>query len=967
MSKEKNKRDYLRLPDSYRQFHDEAVRLIDGSRLLIDPFRTLAYGTDASFYRLIPKIVVRVCTVEEVTAVLKISRRLKVPVTFRAAGTSLSGQAVTDSVLLLLAGAWRGLRIHDDGERITLEPGVIGAEANAALGPYGRRIGPDPASINSCMIGGIAANNASGMCCGIAQNSYQTVERMKILLGDGAMLDTGDPGSRRRFRESHGPLLKEIELIRDEIHADAALTRRIRHKYAIKNTTGYSLNAFIDHTDPIDIFLRLMIGSEGTLGFNAEITYRTVPEHPHKASSLIVFPDLEQACHATVVLKKEPVAAAELMDRASLRSVESRKGMPPFLASLPGEAAALLVETRAADRATLGGQQKRIERALASIPSLFPVVFTDDKEECDRLWDVRRGLFPAVGGARKIGTTVIIEDVAFPMGKLAAATRELEGLMRKHGYDEGIIFGHALDGNLHFVFTQDFGDPGEVRRYQRLMDEVTDMVARKYDGSLKGEHGTGRNMAPFVELEWGAKAYSLMKRIKQAFDPEQLLNPGVIINEDPHVHLENLKPLPRTHELVDKCIECGFCEVKCPSRNLTTTPRQRITVRREISRLREAAVDGGMLERLENDYAYLGEQTCAADGLCATACPVSINTGDLTKHLRSEGTTPRGRWTAQWISNHYSLAASALRTSLTTAGLARGLFGAPLLGRISRGLRVLSGNRIPQWNGQLPSAAPTLRFRDSAGGSGPKVVYFPSCIARTMGPARGDRDQRQVFEAMLSVLEKADYDVLFPDRLADLCCGMPFESKGFFDQAGQKVRELEAALLERSDGGKHPILCDTSPCLERMRRSFAPGLKLYEPVEFIHAFLLGRLQFNRTPETVAVHVTCSSVKMGLQGAFRAVAEACADQVVIPPAVGCCGFAGDRGFTHPELNRAALAELGKSLPSACRSGFSNSRTCEIGLSLHGGRAYQSIVYLVDRCTERMPPGMNATRSAGKAII
>lgn len=949
MSEDKDNRDYTLLPENYRKYYDEISQFIPVTRLLIDPFRTLAFGTDASFYRLIPKIVIKAETRLELEDILQISHRLGIPVTFRAAGTSLSGQAVTDSVLILLAGAWKNYTIRDNGARITLEPGVIGAEANASLAPFGKKIGPDPASINSCMIGGIAANNASGMCCGTAQNSYKTVESMKIIFDDGALLDTADPSSRRSLLYSRPELIRELEAIRDEIAGDPALHSRIAHKYRIKNTTGYSINAFIDYSDPIDIILHLMIGSEGTLGFNAEITYRTVDEHAHKASSLMIFPDLTSACRATIILKQQPVSAVELMDRPSLRSVENKPGLPPFLKDLSPEAAALLVETRAGDPDALQAQMETVKKSLAAIPVVYPLSFTAKKQEYEVLWDVRRGLFPAVGAARRIGTTVIIEDVAFPIESLADATIELQRLLRRHGYDEGIIFGHALDGNLHFVFTQDFSKPEEVRRYRAFMDAVADMVVKKYDGSLKGEHGTGRNMAPFVELEWGTKVYRIMQRIKTAFDPRGILNPGVMISNNPSIHVENLKPLPRTNDIVDKCIECGFCEVKCTSRTITTTPRQRIVVQREISRMKAAGENGSRLAGLVQDYAYQGEQTCAADGLCSTACPVSINTGELTKHLRSAKASPRAIRIAQAVTDHYPLVHAGVRNGLKAVHAAHAVLGTTLMSGVAKGMRTLSRNAIPLWNPSMPRGNAAAKFSDIINGSPRKVVYFPSCIIRAMGPAQGDLDQRPLFEAMLSVLDKAQYDVLFPRDMEKLCCGLTFESKGLFTQAASMAKALEEALLAKSNNGEYPILCDTSPCLYRMRSAFTSKVKLYEPVEFIHTFLMDRLAFTKTAGTVALHVTCSSTKMGLAEKFKAVAQACAETVVLPPKVGCCGFAGDRGFSYPELNASALATLKASLPEGTNAGYSNSRTCEIGLSVHSGISYQSLVYLVDRCT------------------
>jgi D-lactate dehydrogenase len=794
------------------------------------------------------------------------------------------------------------------------------------------------------------------MCCGTSENSYQTVESMKLVLWDGTLVDTADPASRRALAASHPQLLAGLAAIRDEIAADPALRERIVTKYRIKNTTGYSLNAFVDFEDPIDILLHLMIGSEGTLGFIAEITYRTVPEHPHKASALALFANIGDAARATVLLRGGPVSAAELMDRASLRSVEAKPGMPPALATLGPEAAALLVEVRSPDAAGLAGNVEAALRRMAPVPVLAPVVFTDRAAEYQKLWDVRRGLFPAVGAARRVGTTVVIEDVAFPIEHLAPATLDLQQLMHEHGYDEGIIFGHALDGNLHFVFTQDFSGAAEVARYARFMDAVCDMVVRRYDGSLKGEHGTGRNVAPFVALEWGEKAYGLMQRLKALLDPERLLNPGVILDDRPTAHVENLKPLPPAHEIVDRCTECGFCEPRCPSRELTLTPRQRITVRREIARLGRAGAEPVRRERLEADYAYLGEATCATDGLCATVCPVGIDTGAHTKWLRAQRADGDG---AAWAADNFATAMSGARAALRIGSAAEAVLGKGAVTGASRALHRATRGRLPVWNECMPRGVHP-RFDGTATGSDLRVVYFPSCVARTMGPPRGDDEATAVYAATLSLLAKARCDVVFPQELAELCCGLSFDSKGHPREGDRKRRQLEAALLDASDGGAFPVLFDTSPCAYRMKGAVDARLRIFEPVEFISSFLVPRLRIDRVPGPIAVHVPCSSVKMGLGGRFRELAAACAERVVVPAEVGCCGFAGDRGFTHPELTASALSRLAPAV-AGCEGGYSTSRACEIGLSLHGGIRYRSIATLVDRCASALP----ASRSSAAA--
>ena len=552
----------------------------------------------------------------------------------------------------------------------------------------------------------------------------------------------------------------------------------------------------MDYTDPFDIIEHLMIGSEGTLGFISEIVYRTVVEHPHKATALMVFPEMEGACTAAAALKSGPVQAVELMDRASLRSVEQKAGMPATLRGLSPEAAALLVETRAGRPGELDANIRDIGRTLKGIPTVFPVAFTRYPAEFARLWDIRKGLFPAVGAVRPIGTAVVIEDVVFPIEVLAPATLELQRLMARHRYHEAIIFGHALEGNLHFVFTQDFAVPAEVDRYRRFMDAVCDMVVGRYDGSLKGEHGTGRNMAPYVEMEWGAEAYRIMKRIKAIFDPKHLLNPGVILNDDPHAHVRALKPMPRTHAVVDRCIECGFCEATCPSGGLTLTPRQRIAARREMSRLERTGADPARLARLTADYVYQGEQTCAADGLCGLSCPVEIDTGELTKALRGVAVSnPALQHRADLAVRHFQAASRLVRLALAGADGLHGLMGVRAVERLSAAARKASGNRLPLWNRCMPTRSPPVRRKASTGAPRGKVVYFPSCIVRTMGPARGDPVAEPLPTAFQRLLARAGFEVVFPEPLASLCCGMPFESKGFHRQADAMAGGLNQALV----------------------------------------------------------------------------------------------------------------------------------------------------------------------------
>jgi D-lactate dehydrogenase len=939
------------LRDHFLMLYRRLRQVLPEARLIHDELRTLAYGTDASFYRLLPKLVVIVERESEVLHLLSHSKALGLPVTFRAAGTSLSGQSISDSVLMVLGPTWTKYQITPDASRVSLQAGIIGGHANMYLAPYGKKIGPDPASINAAMVGGIAANNASGMCCGTAQNSYRTLASMRIVLADGTVLDTANAESRSEFLRRKDDLIAHITGLRDRIARDEPLSERIRRKYKMKNTTGYSLNAFVDFTDPLQIIQHLMIGSEGTLGFISEITYNTVAEFADKASALVIFPDVVTACRAIQILKKCSVEAAELMDRAALRSVQDKKGMPEYLKGLGENVAGLLVETRAPSKEKLARQVDEIMRALESLPTVMPLRFTNLPAEYTTLWDIRKGLFPSVGSMRATGTTCIIEDVAFPIPRLAQATVELQGLFQKYGYADAIIFGHALEGNLHFVFNQDFNVPNEVDRYARFIHEVTQMVVNKYDGSLKAEHGTGRNMAPFVELEWGASAYEIMKEVKTAFDPDNLLNPGVIINSDTQAHLRNLKPLPAAHPVVDKCIECGFCEVHCPSKNLTLTPRHRIATYREIVRLQEVGRDRQRLAALRKSYDYNGNQTCATDGLCALACPVGIDTGKLIKDLRLRQHSRLANGIADVIADNFGGVTAGMRIGLNVVHTAHKVFGSSFMESASKAARTLSFGKLPLWNQYMPKGNDYLETQAGDDkGDRPLVVYFPSCINRSMGVSQDYHQMPCLTRTTAQLLRKGGFGVVYPGHLSSLCCGMAFDSKGFKRQGQRKAEELERALLIASHNGEYPIYVDMSPCLYRMKEVFTSKLALYEPIEFALKFLVNRLRIRKLPATVAIHTTCSSTKLGLVDQFKTLAEMCAERVVVPEGVECCGWAGDRGFTYPELNASALANLRKGIPQECDQGYSTSRTCEIGLTLHSGISYKSVVYLLDACSD-----------------
>ncbi len=943
------------LPNNYKNLLSDLIKIIPDERIFSDELRTFAYGTDASFYRLTPKIVVKVKSEEEVINVIKTCAKYNIPITFRASGTSLSGQAISNSVLLVADRSWNTIKISEDKSKITLTPAVIGVKANQTLLRFNKKIGPDPASINAATVTGIASNNASGMTSGVKHNTYNTVTDLRIVFYNGTVLDTSNEQSRAKFLEENKKLIAELLNIASEINANTTILNRIVNKYKIKNTTGYSVNSFVDFQDPIGIIKHLMIGSEGTLGFISEITLKTVPALPNRASALILFPDVKTACSAIPILNNLPVDAAEIMDRASLRSVENKKGMPGYLKDLHGDVAALLIETSGENKELLYKNITDITTKLNAIETVREIEFTSDPKEYLKLWNVRKGLFPSVSKAREAGTTVVIEDVNFETAKLADAVTDLQKLFEKYNYDNTIIWGHALSGNIHFVFAQDFNNAKEVERYQKFMDEVVLLVVEKYDGSLKAEHGTGRNMAPFVKYEWGKDIYEFMVRTKNAFDPNGIFNPGVLINDDADVYIKNLKPTPIVNPIIDKCIDCGFCENICPSKNLTLTPRQRISVWREINNQKSLGKENLRFRKLANQYGYLGEETCATDGLCELSCPVDIDTGKLIKSIRAENNSGFAKLIADILSDSFSFITTTLKVVLNILALIKKVAGETVFNGFFKFLRKISFNKIPMWNTFIPKGRKAEYKNDDFRDDDKVVIYFPSCISRSMGTYTQSKYTEDQSTVMQKLFKKAGYKIIYLDNLSNLCCGMPFSSKGFVEQGKKKSEELFKAISKKNKEGRIPVVFDTSPCVKTfndfLNKNKFVNYKVYDSVEFIADELLDELEISPKDESIAIHTTCSTTKMELTEKLIKIAETCAKDVHIPEGVNCCGFAGDRGFSHPELNESALKTLKSSIQEHnCYCGYSNSKTCEIGLSLHSGIEYNSIAYLVDECSK-----------------
>ena len=930
----------------YERFAKEAKEICK-DRVYTDHLRRYAYGVDASCYSYLPKVVVKAEDEREVRRLIRLCQQCGTPFTFRAAGSSLSGQCSSEDVLIVCNDGFKKMEVIDDGKALKCECGVIGSDANDLLKPYNRKIGPDPATLATALVGGILNNNSSGMCCGTAQNSYKTIRSIRVVLLDGTVLDTSDKKSIEQCLREKPQMVEDILQLRKEILADEELTHLIHHKYKIKNTTGYGLNSLVDFEDIIDIINHLFIGSEGTLGFVSEIVYNTVEDVPHKGCGLMFFSTLNDASLAVVALAnmgREKVVAAEMMDYQSLKAVQTLENVPDFVREVPEGTSAILFQTESYSKDTVDENLAFIKEQLKDIPTAIPSLYSQDPKEYDSWWAIRKGILPIVGGQRRKGTTVITEDVCFQIEDFTKGIEMLTELFHKYDFvDGGVIFGHALSGNVHFNITPDFSDPKDTKNFGDLVKEMSERVSG-FGGSLKAEHGTGRMVAPFVEMEWGKKAYEINRRIKAIFDPERILNPDVMITDDPDVYKKNLKAQCVIDDAFTICMECGFCEKHCPSRNLTLTPRQRIALLRETKRL-ENEGNFTLASELRKGYEYFGVDTCAACSMCKGLCPLSIDTAQIALSMRR--IDPPAPELAKKIYDNFSTTLQMCRAGVSLEGIAGSIITQKAISKITEGLHGVTGvtpyvpKTTPKANRyKLKNRIKPTNFE--------KVVYFSTCANRAFKPNQGYDDDRSLQQVVESLCNKAHIDIIYPKHIENLCCGLSFEN--YDDVHERAVKDLHDALMKASQNGKYPIVIDHSACFNHAFKHM-PDLEINDISEFLCKYVVPHLDIEKCDERVIVHKQCKIKSLNKSQYIEDLARLCTDHVFNIKSFACDGFAGQKGFFTPELNKSATKDLaGEIAEYGATLGVSSSSTCEIGLGENGGIPFVGVAFLLDRCSK-----------------
>lgn len=911
------------------------------------------FASDASPYRYIPQVVVLPSTVEDIVGILAYCRREKRHATFRSSGTSLNGQSQSDDVLIEVRRHWNGCKVEENGRLIRVKTGTILAHANLYLAPYGRRIGPDPASARACTVGGVISNNAGGMRCTVDRDSYHTVKSMTFVMPSGTVIDTSAADAAERFEKAEPLLTDGLMKLRSELLADSALTERVRKKFTIRNTHGYRLCALLDAESPLEIFRRLLIGSEGTLAFIAEASFETVPINAVSGVAWLLFESIDAAISHVKDLTELGATAVEMMIAPALTAAaEIFAGTPSYWKTLDPKGAALLVEIGARNVVELEVKEAEVRALLADAELLHPIAFTSVTEAVELAWQVREGLAGLVGKSRPPGSMMINEDVCFPPERLAEAAHDLQALLQKHGFVPGLV-GHAAHGNLHFPLVANFENEGDRARYSGLMSDLVELVVKKYDGSLKAEHGTGMNMAPFLEAEWGEKATSMMWRIKELADPHGVLGPNVILSRDPQVHMSALKSMPVIENVsgASQCIECGFCEPVCPSRNVTTTPRQRIALRREMARQPE---NSRIFSKLLEDYEYDAIETCAGDGSCSIPCPIGINTGALMREFRKAEHGERAEAIALGVAKKWENVERLSRASLSAAEVVTKLVGVGLLkGMTAVARSAISEDLFPAVPGPMPRPAGPLPPSDRGGAA---AVYFPACINRMFGRDPEKALSPSLPEALVTVSARAGHPLWIPDDVVGVCCASPFSSKGYSAAHDYMSREIINSLWRWSDAGRLPIVVDAASCtlaiVEGLASQEGPDrerlqkIRVLDSIQWCHE-LLPNLQIDQRLGRILLHPTCSTTHLGLNNLLREIADHLAEEVEIPIGATCCGTAGDRGLLHPELVRSATREEAAWANEREADAYiSANRTCEMGMRHSTGRPYESFVFLLE---------------------
>ena len=601
--------------------------------------------------------------------------------------------------------------------------------------------GPDPASTDIACVGGVIANNSGGMRCGVHADSYRTLRSLTFVLANGAVIDTAEADAEERFAAGGA---------RARARASPSCARRCAPTRSCASGSNASSRS---RTRPATACARSSTPtrrsrSSGGCSSARRARSASSPRRSSRRSRSDATPPPACGCSRTSTPpstrcpSSSPRArrATELMVAPTLIAAAwNMPGTPERWKELEPHNAALLVELRGESPEELEGPERAAAALLSARSPLDATAFTREREHTEMLWRVREGMQGLLAAIRAPGVTMIVEDVCVPPARVGEAAKDLQRLLGAHGFLPGVA-GHASAGQPALPADAQLrraGRPGPLRGlHARPRRADRRGVRRLVEGRARHRASTWR---PYVEREWGAKATEMMWRVKQLADPDGILAPGVVLTRDEGAHLRNLKSAPVIEAVATQCIECGFCEPVCPSRDLTTTPRQRIALRREMARQRARLARPA--RRCSSEYEYDAIQTCAADGTCSLACPVGIDTGALVKQLARAPALRARR--AHRARARTPLRRRGARGARRAAGGARAAKASRRAAWPRCARAATSDELVPDWPQAMP--APAAARLPATSRTGAAAVYFPACVNRIFG--NGPRGRRRTGRA----------------------------------------------------------------------------------------------------------------------------------------------------------------------------------------------------------------------------
>ncbi len=932
--------DYLR-----RQIQGE-VRFDLTSRRL--------YSTDASIYQIVPLGVVIPRSTDDVVTAVQIASEMQVPITARGGGTSLSGQSIGPGIVLDFSKYLNAiLDIDPVGKTVMVQPGVVLEQLNRELAPRGLQFGPEVATASRANLGGMIGNNSAGSRSIVYGKTIDHVRRLRVLLADGSQADVGPVSDSAWERRAAAPTF-EGSIYRQvaRIVRDHAVEIERRFPRILRRVSGYNLDALCPgYRAPLSKNGRrwfqpisgrglhqLVVGSEGTLAVTLAAELQVIPRPRERGLLLPHFSSLSAAMDAVAACLEFEPSAVELMDQMLLDLARENLSLRGAMAAIEGRPAAIfMVEFIGDDRKEIVDRVERLKRRLQGVSGLTAVVPALDPAVRDPLWALRSGSMPLLYGVRGDRKPVTcVEDTAVSPKQLPEFVARFRALLHEHGTD-GAFYGHASVGCLHIRPLLDLKNTADVARMRCITEKVADLVL-EFGGALSGEHGDGLARSEWNRKMFGDEVYEAFRAIKHAFDPDNLLNPGRVV--DAPAMTENMRygPEYRPDEpetvfsydrqegavrSIEMCNGNGACRklaggTMCPSFRATRDEKDstrgranalRLALSGEqklgvISRPKLKSADQRTASRFRDPWVYDVLDLCLMCKACKSECPSNVDMAkwkaEFLQHYYEGRLRPLGHYAMGRIYqlNRLGALAAPVANWLQSRRPLRWLLEKFAGIDRRRSLPLLYAHHFRRW---LSRHTPP----PNAGRYG-RVLLLDDCLTSYNEPHIG--------RAAVRVLEYAGYTVV-PARLP--CCGRALISKGFLREARALILEQLPRLAKHVAEGL-PLLGLEPSCLLTIADEWPellPGeetSRVAAAAELAESWLAKAMQqkrcdvrFSPRAETCVVHGHCHQKALvgtgGTLGALRMIPEL----AVEPLDTGCCGMAGSFGFEreHYDLSVA----------------------------------------------------------------